>query len=116
MHALIYHNPRCSKSRLALQLLIDRDVRIEIVDYLTDPPSLETLRDLSARLGQSARTIVRFQEELAATLQLSPDDDRSEDEWLTILSQHPRLIERPIVVIGGRAVLGRPPENVLALF
>jgi arsenate reductase len=115
MHALIYHNPRCSKSRLALQLLIDSDVHVEIVDYLADPPSLETLRDLSSRLGQSAKAMVRFQEDLAAELRLSPDDDRSEDEWLAILSQHPRLIERPIVVIGGRAVLGRPPENVLAL-
>jgi len=115
MHALIYHNPRCSKSREALQLLIDNDVHVEIVDYQLEPPSIETLRELTTKLGQSAQSLLRFQEDIAAELQLSPDDDRSEDEWLTLLAQHPRLIERPIVVIGERAVLGRPPENVLAL-
>lgn len=115
MHALIYHNPHCSKSRATLQLLLDNDVQVGIVDYQADPPSVDTLRELTAKLGQSARTLVRFQEDLAAELRLSPDDQRSEEEWLALLSQHPRLIERPIVVIGERAVLGRPPENVLKL-
>ena len=115
MQALIYHNPRCSKSREALQLLIDNDVHVEVVDYQLEPPSADTLRDLTTKLGLSARALVRFQEDIASQLQLSPDDDRSEDEWLAMLAQYPRLIERPIVVIGERAVLGRPPENVLAL-
>ena len=115
MHALIYHNPRCSKSREALQLLTSRGVDVEIVDYQAAPPSLDALRNLIAQLGQSARTLLRFQDDLAGELKLSPDDDRSEDEWLALLSQNPRLIERPIVVVGGRAVVGRPPEKVLSL-
>jgi arsenate reductase len=115
MHALIYHNPHCSKSREALQLLIDSGAEVEVIDYQLDPPSVDTLRELANRLDMPARSLVRFHEELAAELQLSPDDDRSEDEWLVLLSEHPRLIERPIVVVGRRAVLGRPPANVLAL-
>ena len=115
MHAQIYHNPRCSKSRETLQLLIDNDVSVEIIDYQLDPPSVARLRELTAKLGRPAKSLLRFQEDIATELQLSPDDNRSEDEWLTLLSRHPRLIERPIVVIGERAVLGRPPENVLAL-
>ena len=115
MHALIYHNPRCSKSREALQLLANHGVDVEVVDYLATPPSPDTLRGLTAKLGQSARTLLRFQDDLAAEMKLSPDDVRSEDEWLTLLAQHPRLIERPIVVVGERAIVGRPPETVLAL-
>jgi arsenate reductase len=115
LRALIYHNPRCSKSRAALQLLIDRGIAVEVIDYQATPPSLADLRGLVAILGQSARSLVRFQEDIAVELNLSADDDRSEDEWLSLLSTHPSLIERPIVVIGGRAVVGRPPENVLTL-
>ena len=112
MRALIYHNPRCSKSRETLQLLTDHGVEVDVVDYQAEPPSIDTLRDLSTRLGLPARSLLRFH---AAQLQLAPDDERSEDEWLALLAEHPRLIERPIVVIGQRAVLGRPPANVLAL-
>lgn len=115
MHAVIYLNPRCSKSRETLQLLIDHGVEVDVIDYQLEPPSLAILRGLTAKLGQSARSLLRFQDDYAAELHLSPDDDRSEDEWLALLAQHPRLIERPIVVIGERAVLGRPPQKVLAL-
>jgi arsenate reductase len=115
MRASIYHNPNCSKSRDTLRLLLDHDVQVEVIDYQADPPSVQTLRELTAKLGQPARSLVRFQDDRAAELQLSPDDDRSEQQWLEILSRNPRLIERPIVVVGERAVLGRPPENVLAL-
>ena len=115
MHALIYHNPHCSKSREALQLLIDSGAEVEVIDYQLEPPSVDTLRELTTMLGLPARSLVRFHEELAAELGLSVDDERSDDEWLMLLAEHPRLIERPIVVVGRRAVLGRPPGNVLAL-
>ena len=73
------------------------------------------LRDLVDRLGVPVTQIIRFKEALARELGLAPDDSRSDDEWLRLLAEHPKLIERPIVVRGDRAVVGRPPENVQAL-
>ncbi len=110
---LIYHNARCSKSRTACQLVAERGVPAEIVNYLDTPPDRETLRALLAKLGLPAADLVRrgeavFKEHYAGrTL--------SEDEWLDALVAHPILIERPIVVRGERAVVGRPPEKVLEL-
>lgn len=109
----IYHNKRCSKSRAAYQLIADRGLAFEVVDYLAAPPSHEELRDLLRKLGMKAVEIVRrgeavFKEQYAGrTL--------SDDQWLDALVEHPILIERPIVVRGEQAVLGRPPEKVLEL-
>jgi arsenate reductase len=115
MDAVIYHNPRCSKSRATLALLQAHGARVETIDYLAQPPSIATLRHLLDALALPASRIVRFGEARAAELGLHADDRRSDDDWLRLLHANPVLIERPIVVVGARAAIGRPPENVLAL-
>lgn len=115
IQARIYHNPRCSKSRATLALLEAHGVEPEVVNYLDTPPDAEALAALLAKLGKSAREILRFGEGRAAELGIARDDRRSEAEWIALMAANPTLIERPIVEIGERAVLGRPPENVLAL-
>ena len=110
----LYHNPRCSKSRGALELLRERGIEPQIVAYLDTPPSAEELRELLRMLGMSARQLLRTGEEEYAKLGLS-NPALDEDTLIEAMVQHPRLIERPIFVHGGRAVLGRPPEQVLTL-
>ncbi len=112
----IYHNPRCSKSRGALQILRDRQVAPEIIDYQKNPPSPDELAEICRKLGKKPVEIIRFQEKIARELGLSPTDARSDAEWFALMSAHPILIERPIVVAGDRAVIGRPPENVRQIF
>lgn len=110
----IYHNPRCSKSRQALELLESHGAQPEVVRYLDTPPDATTLRQLLKALGLPARALLRTGEEEYRELGLDrPGLD--EDTLVAVMVAHPRLIERPIVVRGGRAVLGRPPENVLEL-
>ncbi|MEF8699021.1 MAG: arsenate reductase (glutaredoxin) [Candidatus Accumulibacter sp. UW26] len=109
----IYHNARCSKSRAACQLIAAEGVAVEIVDYLATPPDRDELRDLLRKLGMPPADLVRrgesvFRENYAGR-------SLSDEEWLDALLAHPILIERPIVVRGDRAVLGRPPEKVLEL-
>ena len=115
MKAVIYHNPRCSKSRATLELLTERGVEPEIIHYLETPPSPSELKRILKLLDRSAPEIIRFKEAQAKQQGLSASDQRSEDEWLDILATTPKLLERPIVVIDGKAAIGRPPENVLAL-
>ena len=110
----IYHNPRCSKSRQTLALLEENGVTPEIVLYLETPPSEATLTDLLSKLGIEARALLRKGEEAYKTNQLS-NKDLSEKQLVAAMMAHPKLIERPIVVKGDKAVLGRPPENVLDL-
>ncbi len=116
MKAQLFHNPACSKSREALGLLQNRGVDLEVIDYQADPPSVETLRQLTLKLGLPARELVRFGDDVATELALSPLDERSEIAWLQLLTANPALIQRPIVVSGHRAVIGRPPSKVLTLF
>jgi arsenate reductase len=114
MKSRIYHNPSCSKSRGALALLIERGVELEIVEYLDAPPSRAALADLLRTLGVPALTIVRTHEpEFRAAI--AAGSGTSDDELLDLLVEQPRLLERPIVEIDGRAVIGRPPERVLEL-
>lgn len=113
--ALIYHNPRCSKSRAALSLLQDHDLGIEVVEYLEQTPSAKELAELCRMLGVSPTAIVRSKESRFEELGLSMNDERTEAEWCRLLSENPVLLERPIVRIGDHAVVGRPPENVLKL-
>ncbi|HHJ49838.1 MAG TPA: arsenate reductase (glutaredoxin) [Phaeodactylibacter sp.] len=110
----IYHNPRCSKSRQTLQLIKERGVEPEIVRYLDTPPTKEELRELLQKLGLKPEDIVRKKEALYK--ERYKGKTLSDEEWLEVLSQNPKLIERPIVVEGNKAVLGRPPERVLELF
>ncbi|MBS0369894.1 MAG: arsenate reductase (glutaredoxin) [Proteobacteria bacterium] len=110
----VYHNARCSKSRSACTLLQEKGVALEIVEYLKTPPSRAELAELVRKLGVPAESIVRTGEDIYK----SDYKGRalSEDEWLDALVAHPILIERPIVVCGEWAVVGRPPEKVLELF
>ncbi|HWU67606.1 MAG TPA: arsenate reductase (glutaredoxin) [Stenotrophobium sp.] len=115
MRNLILHNPRCSKSRATLQLLHEHDARVEVIEYLGQPPSKDELRELCRLLGVKPLQIVRTGEELFSELGLATDNGYSDEQWLDTLARHPKLIERPIVVIDGRAAIGRPPENVLKI-
>jgi arsenate reductase len=114
MKARIYHNPRCSKSRATLALLEDRGVEVEIVDYLAAPPTRAELEELLARLGTPAAAIVRMNEAEFSDSGLSPDAPAP--ALLDLIARQPRLLQRPIVVVGDRARIGRPPEQVLGLF
>lgn len=108
----IYHNSRCSKSRSALVLLEEHGEPFEIVNYLETPPSAGELKALLSQLGIPARQLLRTGEDVYQELYL---DDTSLDDKALIdaMIEHPRLIERPIVVAHGKAVIGRPPEKVL---
>ena len=110
----IYHNPRCSKSRQTLQLLQDKGVEPTVVLYLEKPPSATQLKKLLQQLGLTARQLLRNGEDDYKLLQLA-DTSLSDKALIDAMVAHPKLIERPIVVCGDKAVLGRPPENVLEL-
>jgi len=110
----LYHNPRCSKSRGALELLEARGLTPTVVRYLETPPSPAELKALLARLGIGARQLLRTGEEEYQSLGLG-DTGLSDDQLIDAMSQHPRLIERPILVVGDKAVVGRPPEKVLEI-
>ena len=109
----IFHNPRCSKSRAALALLIEKGITPEVVDYLKTPPTPEELRKLLTMLGMKPVELVRTGEEIYK--QHYTGRTLSDEEWLNALATHPILIERPIVVCGNQAVVARPPEKVLEL-
>ncbi len=107
----IFHNPRCSKSRGALQLLRDRGIEPTIVEYLQSPPDAKTLDHLLMLLGVEPREAMRKQEKEYRELEL--DDSRlTRKQLIAAMVAHPVLIERPIVVRGDKAVIGRPPERV----
>jgi arsenate reductase len=110
----IYHNPRCSKSRAALEILEKRGVSPEIVEYLKTPPSTAQIRTLVRMLGIRAEELVRKGEDLYKSKYAGKS--LTEAQWIEALASDPILIERPIVVAGERAVLARPPENVIRLF
>lgn len=111
---IIYHNPRCSKSRQTLAILEDAGISPTIVKYLDTPPSEAELKGMLQKLGISARELLRKGEDDYKTLNLS-DETLTDDQLCNAMSQHPKLIERPIVIHGQHAVLGRPPENVQRL-
>ena len=111
--ATIYHNPRCSKSRRTLALLQEHGVTPVVVEYLDTPPTLDELRDVVAKLGAAPLDIIRTGEARFKELGLSRNDERSADGWLALVVANPVLLERPIVVSGARAAIGRPPERVL---
>jgi arsenate reductase len=110
---IIYYNPQCSKCREALDLLEGESCEVEIRNYLKEPPTKKELKELLKKLGLKAFGLVRTKE------QLYKDNYEgkklSNDEWIKILIDHPELIERPIVVDGEKAIIGRPPVLVLDL-
>jgi arsenate reductase len=114
MNIKIYHNPRCSKSRQTLQLLKDNNIEPEIVKYLETPPTREELEQILVLLGLEPRELMRRREKEYKALGLD-DPNLTRDQLIDAMIEHPRLIERPIVLKDGKAALGRPPENVLEI-
>lgn len=110
----IYHNPRCSKSRQTLSILEENGIEPEVILYLEQTPDAKSIQSLLNKLGVSARELLRKGEDAYKDLGLS-DPSLSDDFLIEKMLEYPKLIERPIVVKGNRAVLGRPPENVLEL-
>ncbi|WP_047288478.1 MULTISPECIES: arsenate reductase (glutaredoxin) [Pseudomonas] len=110
----LYHNPRCSKSRGALELLEQRGLAPTVVRYLETPLDAAQLRSLLAKLGLSARQLLRTGEDEYKTLNLA-DPSLSEEQLIAAIAQHPKLMERPILQAGEKAIIGRPPENVLEI-
>jgi arsenate reductase (glutaredoxin) len=115
----VYHNPRCSKSRAACELITatyaSADEPIEIIEYLKQPLTVTQLKQLNAQLGCPVREMLRDTEAEYKELHLS-DTKLSDAELFAALAAHPILLQRPIVVRNGRAVIGRPPENIATLF
>jgi arsenate reductase len=109
----IYHNPRCSKSRAALALLQERGLTPQVIEYLRTPPTATELRAIVRKLGIKPEALVRKSEEIYKSKYAGKS--LSDAEWIEAMVANPILIERPIVVVGERAALGRPPENVLAI-
>ncbi len=109
----IYYNPRCNKSRQTLKIIEESGNKVETINYLNDPLNEEELKDLVDKLGLPVTYLVRKGEKLYKENYKSREI--SEEEWFKILAENPILIERPIVVKGDKAILGRPPENVESL-
>ncbi len=114
MNVKIYHNPRCGKSRQTLQLIQEQGIEPEIIEYLKTPPSVQELDDILQKLGMEPRELMRKKE---AEYKANNLDDAALDRQALIqaMVNNPILIERPIVIAGGKAAVGRPPEAVLAI-
>lgn len=110
----IYHNPRCSKSRQTLQLLTDKGYAPTIIEYLNHPPSVAQLKKILKLLGMKPRELMRKKEADYTAHNLN-DESLSDQDLIKAMIDHPKLIERPIVVVNETAVIGRPPENVLEI-
>ena len=111
----MYHNPRCSKSCQTLDLLNARGIEPEIIEYLKTPPDAQQLEQLLVMLGLEPRQLMRTGETEYKENDLG-DPSLSRDELIQAMVEHPRLIQRPVVISSGKAVMGRPPEAVLELF
>ena len=109
----IFHNPRCSKSRATLNIIIENNIKPSITLYLENPLSEEEIRIIIKKLDTTANNIIRKNEEIYKKLNLK---DSNEEILIKKISENPILLERPIVVKGNKAIIGRPPENVKILF
>lgn len=112
---IIYHNPRCSKSRQTLALLEENNITVETRLYLNEPPTVDEVKTLLSQLEISPLELMRTKEALYKELGLN-GADISDDERIQAMSENPKLIERPIVIHQNKAKIGRPPEAVLTLF
>ena len=110
----LYHNPRCSKSRGALELLEARGLTPNVVRYLETPLNAAQIKALLGKLGIRARQLLRTGEDEYKMLQLA-DTNLSDAQLIAAIAEHPKLMERPILEVGAKAVIGRPPENILEL-
>lgn len=111
--ATIYHNPQCSKSRGSLELLQDKGFDCTVIEYLNETPSKDELKDICRKMGGGARVILREKEKLWQ--ETYKDQDPSDEDMYDLYLKHPILIERPIVIVGDKAAIGRPPEQILPI-
>lgn len=109
----IFHNPKCSKSREALNLLEQKGELVTVIEYLKTPPALDELRELVELLGIRPHELIRKEE--PEYRENFKGKELSDDEWLEAMVRFPKLIQRPIVIRDNKAVIGRPPERVLSL-
>ncbi len=114
MNVIIWHNPRCSKSRQTLQLLRDHDIEPDILEYLETPPDEQTLREVLNLLQRTPRELMRTGEAEYRESDLA-NPGMTDDDLIAAMVRIPRLIERPVVLAYGKAAVGRPPESVLAI-
>jgi len=112
MSVTIYHNPKCSKSRQTLELLSAKGITPTIIEYIKNPPTVEKLKEILSQLGIAPRDLMRKKEDIYKELELGILS-LSDKDLIDLMVEHPILIERPIVIANGKAVLGRPPEQVL---
>ncbi len=109
----IWHNPRCSKSRATFNLLEENKIDMKVIKYLVDPPTESELKELLIKLDFTARDLMRKKEKIYKELDLK--NEENEEKLITAMVQNPKLIERPIVIKGDKAVIGRPIDNVIEL-
>lgn len=112
--ALLIHNPRCSKSRGAKEILEEKGIQFDTIDYLKDGLKEKLLSHLPSLLGLSYIEMIRKNEDIYKELKLS-EKKLSDKEWIEVLMKHPILLERPIFINGDKAVIGRPPELVIGI-
>ena len=112
MSITIFHNPRCSKSRQTLSLIQEKNIDINIIEYLKTPPDISQLKQILKKLGYEPRQLMRKSEQIYKDLDLGNENKTAED-LVIAMAQNPILIERPIVLSGEKAAIGRPPESVL---
>ncbi len=115
MKVTIYHNPGCSKSRKALEMLQERDLELEIVEYLQDPPGGSAIRELIEMSDSDATEFVRSSDKRFGEAGLTAPGEGDVDAVVSILTAEPAVMQRPVVVVGGKAVIARPPERLLEL-
>jgi arsenate reductase (glutaredoxin) len=109
----IYHNNRCTKSRNTLYIINEKTRDVEIIDYQANPPSKSELKEILKMLDAKPLDIIRKGESIYK--ENFKGKDLTDDQWMDVMIENPKLIERPIVVNGDKAVIGRPPENVLTI-
>jgi arsenate reductase len=109
---IIYHNPNCSKSRETLQILNDKNSQPKIIEYLNEPPTAQELRQIITMLGIAPRELLRTGEQIYIDAKLA-DNSLDDEQIIQAICQYPVLLQRPIVISGNKAVIGRPPAKVL---
>lgn len=114
MQVTIYHNPKCSKSRATLMLLQEKNLDLEVIEYLKHPPSPEQLDGILTLLEMEPRDLMRKKEEPYRRLRLD-DETLGREALIAAIRAHPVLMERPVVLANGKAAIGRPPERVLEI-
>ena len=114
MSIIIYHNPKCSKSRQTVELLVKQGIKPVLNEYLKIPPTVEKIKEILRKLGYAPRDLIRKKENAYTEHNLG-DPSLSDDDLIEFMVKHPILIERPIVLANEKAAIGRPPEQVLKI-